>query len=297
MSMWLVTQLELLNIYEMDMNTVNEHLKPALISASRCESSVVNTLKQKLDTFYGTVTDYSAFETPSEQRSCWEHVVKKIRALTASGKKANVLEIGAGRSGFGQYLMGQGVRNNCIWTAQDVTTQNEDWLKSNADKVIFGDIESADTESSYDIIFSTFVLEHVVNPPVHLARLASLVKPVNGALFIFCPRYDMPGYLVPSSRHLSGITQLQFMLSSSLNRIKTMIIGEPAYLIQTDLAAFYQPFFTDADAVHWVSKYDLKQFARQSGATFQSLKIGHPSFPSKDWVVKRLLTVAVCIQF
>jgi 2-polyprenyl-3-methyl-5-hydroxy-6-metoxy-1,4-benzoquinol methylase len=275
----------------------NDALKPALISASHCERGVLHALKQKLDIFYGTVSDYSAFETPSEQRSCWEHVVKKIRTLAANGNKVRILEIGAGRSGFGQYLMGQGVRSKCIWTAQDVTMQNADWLKSSADKVIFGDIENADTESSYDIVFSTFVLEHVVNPPAHLARLASLVKPAKGALFIFCPRYDVPGYLVPSSRHLSALTRLQFMLSSSMSRIKTILLGQPAYLIQTDLAAFYQPFFTDSDAVHWVSLYDLQQFARQSGATFLTLKVANPAFPSKDWVVKRLLTVAVCIQF
>lgn len=279
------------------MNTENDNLKPALLSVSECTPQTIAQIKAKLDNFYGTVTDYSAFETPSEQTSCWEHIADKIRTLAANGNPVRVLEIGAGRSGFGQFLQALGLRKQCIWTAQDVTQQNADWLKSNADKVIFGDIEAVSDVEAYEIVFSTFVLEHVVNPPVHLARLASLAKAAQGTLFIFCPRYDFPGYLVPSCRHLSTAFKFQFFLTSIFSRIKTIVTGKPAYLIQTDLAAFHQPFFTDADAVHWVSQFDLHSFARNAGASFKVLKIANPAFPSKDWVVKRLLTVAVAMQF
>jgi 2-polyprenyl-3-methyl-5-hydroxy-6-metoxy-1,4-benzoquinol methylase len=271
-------------------------MKPTLLSVLDCNTQTINQIKIKLDAFYCSVTDYSAFETPSEQTSCWEHVADKIRALSANDKPVRVLEIGAGRSGFGQFLLAQGLRKQCVWTAQDVTQQNADWLNTYADKVIFGDIETACAEDGYEIVFSTFVLEHVVNPPAHLARLASLAKAAQGTLFIFCPRYDVPGYLAPSCRHLSRTLKLQFLLISVLSRIKTILTGKSAYLIQTDLAAFHQPFFTDADAVHWVSQLDLRCFARELDADFKVLKIANPVFPSKNWVVKRLLTVAVAIQ-
>ncbi|MFM9835548.1 MAG: class I SAM-dependent methyltransferase, partial [Methylophilaceae bacterium] len=244
------------------MNTENNTLKPALLSVNDCTPQTITQIKAKLDDFYGTVTDYSAFETPSEQTSCWEHVADKIRILAASGNPVRVLEIGAGRSGFGQFLLAQGLRKQCIWTAQDVTQQNAAWLKSNADNVIFGDIETASAIDAYEIVFSTFVLEHVVNPPAHLARLASLVKAAKGTLFIFCPRYDFPGYLVPSCRHLSSAVKFQFLMTSIFSRFKTLVTDKTTYLIQTDLAAFHQPFFTDADAVHWVSQFDLHSFAR-----------------------------------
>ena len=272
-------------------------MKPQLLSAINCDAQILRQLKNKLDAFYSTVSDYSAFETPSEQVHCWEHVADKIRVLTKNGGQVKVLEIGAGRSGFGQYLSDRGLRNACVWTAQDVTRQNSAWLETNADHVIFGDIESAAIDDSYHIVFSTFVLEHVVEPAFHLNTLAGLVKKEQGTLFIFCPRYDFPGYLVPSSRHLSKLLRLQFMAYSFISRIKTMVTGKPVFLIQTDLAAFHQPFFTDADAVHWASLLDLKCFARQQGAVFNTLKIGNPTFPSKDWIVKRLLTTGASIQF
>ena len=272
-------------------------MKPQLLSATSCDAQILRQLKTKLDAFYSTVSDYSAFETPSEQVHCWEHVVDKIRELTKNVGQVKVLEIGAGRSGFGHFLSDKGLRSACIWTVQDVTQQNAVWLEANADHVIFGDIESAAVEDSYHIVFSTFVLEHVVEPAFHLNTLAGLVKKEQGALFIFCPRYDFPGYLVPSSRHLSKLVRLQFMAYSLFSRIKTMMTGNPIFLIQTDLAAFHQPFFTDADAVHWASLFDLKCFAHQQGALFKTLKIGNPKFPSKDWIVKRLLTTGVSIQF
>ena len=247
--------------------------------------------------YYALAKPRDFFRTPSEQIHCWTHIADRIRQLAATGKQVKILEIGAGRSGFGHFLLDQGLRKICIWTAQDVTRQNAEWLEANADKVIFGDIETSPIEGAYDIVFSTFVLEHVVNPLVHLASLASLVKTAHGTLFIFCPRYDFPGYLTPSSRHLTKFIRLKFLLYSLMSRVKTIVTGKPAFLIQTDLAAFYQPFFTDADAIHWASLYDLKCFARNQGAVLNILKIGNPKFPSKDWIVKRLLTAGVSIQF
>jgi 2-polyprenyl-3-methyl-5-hydroxy-6-metoxy-1,4-benzoquinol methylase len=272
-------------------------MKPQLLPVIDCNAIILKQIKTRLDEFYSTVSDYSAFESPSEQIQCWTHIADRIRQLTAAGEQVRILEIGAGRSGFGDFLLDQGLRKYCIWTAQDVTRQNAEWLEANADKVIFGDIETSPIEGAYDIVFSTFVLEHVVNPLVHLNSLANLVKGSHGTLFIFCPRYDFPGYLTPSSRHLTKFVRLKFLLYSLMGRIKTIVTGKPAFLIQTDLAAFYQSFFTDADAIHWASLYDLKCFARHQGATLNILKIGNPKFPSKDWIVKRLLTVGVSIQF
>ena len=81
------------------------------------------------------------------------------------------------------------------------------------------------------------------------------------------------------------------------SRLATLLTGSPAFLVQTDLAAFHQPFFTDADAVHWASEFDLKSWARSHKAASRSLKLGTPRFPSKDWVVKRLLTIGIAITF
>jgi hypothetical protein len=262
-----------------------------------CAPSVLVQVKTRLDKFYSEVPDYSAFATPSDQVHCWVHVVDRIRQLSANGGQVKVLELGAGRSGFGNFLAQHSLREYCYWTAQDVTHQNAQWLETNADKVILGDIETEVVDGTYDIIFSTFVLEHVVNPVAHLDCLKKLVHPAHGTIFIFCPRYDFPGYLIPSCKHLPNSTKVRFMMYSSLNRIRTLLTGHPSFLVQTDLAAFYQPFFTDADAVHWVSLFDLRAWSRVHNGMCRTLRIGNPKFLSKDWIVKRLLTVGLAVQF
>jgi 2-polyprenyl-3-methyl-5-hydroxy-6-metoxy-1,4-benzoquinol methylase len=272
-------------------------MKPQLLPVMQCSPNEVAQIKTRLDRFYGEVSDYSAFSEPSDQVHCWKHIAERVRQLSAIGRRIRVLELGAGRSGFGNFLASQSLRELCIWTAQDVTDQNVEWLEANADKVILGDIETAVLEDSQDIIFSTYVLEHVVNPAAHLNSLVKLINPTNGMLFVFCPRYDLPGYTTPSSKHLSKLTRLSFMLISSLARIQTLFTGRPAFLVQTDLAAFYQPFFTDADAVHWVSLFDLRAWSRTQRGMCSTLKIGNPKFPSKDFVVKRFLTVGISVAF
>jgi hypothetical protein len=76
-------------------------------------------------------------------------------------------------------------------------------------------------------------------------------------------------------------------------RVNSFLNKRPAFLIQTDLAAFHRTFFPDADLVHWVSLFDLKLWAQTKGAPIRKLKIGSPFLGSKDWIVKRWLTCAI----
>lgn len=145
------------------------------------------------------------------------------------------------------------------------------------------------------MIFSTYVLEHVSEPSIHLARLFELIN-TGGSLFIFSPRYDFPGYLCPSSRHLSVMGKIKTLLEQQFFRFKSLVLRKPSFLIHSDLAAFYGPFFTDADAVHWVSLFDLKYWALDMNLKFNQLKLGAPRFATRDWIVKRWLTCAVEIR-
>lgn len=254
-------------------------------------------LRARLDEFYGRAADYTAFQSPSDQRNCWEPIVPDIknRLEKSSGSRVKVLEVGAGKTGFGRFLREQNLRDCVEFHVQDVTRFNETWLKNEADVTCFGDILSGELSSGYDIIFSTYVLEHVTNPFQHLEKIWSLLAK-NGRLFIFSPRYDLPGYLCPSARHLGGLKRLQFMMRAGWARVQALVFSKPQFLIQTDLAAFHGPFYLDADAVHWVSLHDLKIWAASHQAETSTLRIGTPPFPSKDWVIKRLCTTALQIS-
>jgi 2-polyprenyl-3-methyl-5-hydroxy-6-metoxy-1,4-benzoquinol methylase len=256
-------------------------------------------LRQRLRTYYETVPDYAAFSSASDQAHCWEHVAaelrQRIQIAVGDPTPIALLEVGAGRSGLGAWLAEQGLRSAVRWVAQDITTQNAQWLDDSADEVVMGDLASFGTANMFDIIVSTYVLEHTTNPSEHLDSLKQLLRP-GGSLFVFCPRYDLPGYSCPSCRHLSSAKRLRLGLQMLRHRLGSVLSGSPAFLIQSDLAAFHGPFFTDADAVHWSSLLDLRLWARRSGLSFRRLTVGSPSFGTRDWVVKRMLTCAVQLR-
>jgi len=255
-------------------------------------------LQSRLKSFYDSVTDYSAFNEAVDQSNCWEFIGESIRqrlALSSPGTRIRILEVGAGRSGFGEWLRAVGLRERVSWLAQDVTPQNAGYLSGRADAVHVGSVHDPDLRGPFDIIFSTYVLEHVTDPEQHLEALARH-RATGGSIFVFCPRYDAPGYMCPSSRHLVRSARRKLFFQVLGFRLQSLLLSKPAFLIQTDLAAFHVPFFTDADAVHWVSMHDLNLWARRKGLSLRHLKIGHPRFPSKDWIVKRLLACAVEIR-
>jgi len=258
-------------------------------------------LRLKLDAFYSDAPSYSAFRQPSNQRDCWAHIQTQIESLLAhqNGRRLSVLEVGAGRTGFAEFLNGVGLRPWVDFHAQDVTRFNEAWLNSQADSVYFGDVADAGIPAGMDIVFSTYVLEHVTDPVQHLDTLWSLVgvgEGRHGSMFVFSPRYDLPGYLCPSARHLSLIGRLKLLMTAATSRLITMITQRPQFLIQNDLAAFHTPFYLDADAVHWVSLHDVRAWAKRHGALCETLRVGSPVVWSKDWVIKRFCTTAVCLQ-
>ena len=275
-------------------------MKARLLPFNRLPSETHRELRSRLDQFYGAATGYTAFQSPSNKRAYWDHVLGFIggRLVHAANAKVKVLEIGAGRSGFGHYLRERGLRDAVEYHAQDVTRYNEEWLKNEADLSFFGDILSTALPQGYDIIFSTYVLEHVTNPPDHLEKIWSLLADGEkaGEMFIFAPRYDIPGYICPSARHLPASQQLEFVLKACWARLLTLFLRKPQFLIQTDLAAFHGPFSTDADAVHWVSLHDLRIWAISHKASFTTLRIGNPAFLSRDWVLKRFCTTALQIS-
>jgi 2-polyprenyl-3-methyl-5-hydroxy-6-metoxy-1,4-benzoquinol methylase len=253
-------------------------------------------IRQKLLEFYNSVPDYAAFESASDQSHCWLHVYlglqRRMSEQRAEDPLLRVLEIGSGRSGLGSWLTEKGLRDRVHLTAHDVTSQNVAWLKRWSDDVVIGDLDRLSAIPAFDVIVSTYVLEHVPDPTRHLDLVLSLLR-ANGSIFLFCPRYDFPGYLCPSARHLCVASQVGLLSRVVRQRIVSFILQRPAFLIQTDLAAFHGPFFTDADAVHWVSLLDLRLWARRSNLSFRRLVNGNPKRFTKDWVVKRFLTCAV----
>jgi hypothetical protein len=109
-------------------------------------------LESKMTKYYNTVSDYSAFadNIVSTHKGQWDNIIKMINKIFSNENKIKILEVGAGISGFGDYVKQYNL--NIFYACQDVTTKNMEYLEQNADKVYIGDISNI-TEK-FHVVFS-----------------------------------------------------------------------------------------------------------------------------------------------
>lgn len=214
----------------------------------------VGELRTQLDAYYGSATDYVAFKEVSKDLVFWNPVARRVGKILEQKGSCEILEMGAGMTGFSAAL-GED-RSRVSFAVQDVTNQNREHLQSVADTVYIGDISNIDDQ--FDVIFSTFVFEHVTTPSATLKKKLELLNP-GGSLFITCPRYGFPLYIPPSARHYGLTKRVKVMSSFLTRRIRSMISGRPAFVIHTAPAILENPYFVDADAIHWPCIRDLRQ--------------------------------------
>jgi hypothetical protein len=81
------------------------------------------------------------------------------------------LEVGAGRTGFAN-LLGN-MRRQLEFHVQDITERNQEYLNTVADKVWL--CRPTDIRGTYDIIFSTFVYEHMTRPRATRQHLLTML--------------------------------------------------------------------------------------------------------------------------
>jgi SAM-dependent methyltransferase len=243
----------------------------------------VNTLRERMDAFYSSSNDYVAFQEPSCNTQEWAYVKDAIRQRLPARSPCRVLEFGAGRTGFAEDL--GGLRNEVHLTVQDVTSSNEEYLRGQVDEVHIGGIEGL--RGPFDVIFSTFVLEHISDPRRSLQALFDLLTP-GGSLFLFCPRYDVPLYLSHSADHYGVARRLSMAAYVSWKRLVTLLTGEPAFIVHCDPALLHMEWRMDRDAIHWASLFDLRAFFR-GRAKLRPLVVHSGSM--KDWFVKNFLRI------
>ena len=214
-------------------------------------------LRRRLDAFYDSATDYQSFEEPHDKPEFWGPIRDEVVRIAGAKGSCDVLEFGAGRTNFRSYL-----GRDTPWVrfdVQDVTGRNREYLQAQADRVFVGDVRTI--RERYDVIFSTFVWEHVTTPRAVLDHLLSLLNP-RGSLFLVSPRYDLPLYVAPSARHYSRARQLLISGWLAWRRLRARLGGGPDFLIDLDPALFHRPWYRDADAIHWASWWDLAGYLK-----------------------------------
>lgn len=259
-----------------------------VVFSSQLSKVVLNTLKNRMMLFYKT--DPYDFPRESESQAIifdvfFDILLKKVQR----GRHCKVLEIGAGGSTFGNYLEAKNIRDYVEYTAQDVMDRNIVHLKRVADSVIISDFDKVC--GHFDVVFSTFVFEHLVEPKAYLNKVDSLLTS-EGVHIIICPRYDFPGYICPSLRHLSVLKMLLFDAFKLTTLVAARIIKRfDDFLINTEPAMLYSSWRTDSDAVNIVLEPLVANWFKNNGYTIDSRRKKFTGF--KDWIQAKFLLLCI----
>lgn len=263
--------------------------------------SLVSKLERDMQGYYASTSDYSDFQRPSHHPIEWSHVLAEIkRKLAFPSVRVSVLEFGAGRSGFPDFLKKELTADELsrlVIACQDVTLINEPYLKSKFDKVITVSLLDCTLPSGqFDIVFSNQVIEHVARPKDLLDKILELLV-YDGALFLFAPRYDFPFYLSPSCRDFGVVKRLSIGVWLMFIRLKGLLRGEPNFVMDLRPSCFNNLTIRDSDAIHWVSRWDLNAYARGRGWKTYDLNISQnaPLF-SKQWLIDLGCRLSICIR-
>ena len=263
------------------------HIGP-LVSTAGVNSDEIQSLHQRLISFYNTTTDYTAHKARSAHTAWLKLVSDEInRKFLHKSAPVKVLEAGAGLgSSFDKV---QGLECSRLhYTAQDITKTVSDRLAKIADTVHIGPLETMDGQ--FDVIFSLFVLEHVADPAAFLTQVDRLLAP-GGTHIVICPRYDVPGYVCPSMRHLRATQLLRVeAYRHARNALTRHEAAEPSFWVNTDPALFHRAWRRDADAIHIVSQNHLIRWHVRRGYRARQLTPGWGGL--LDLLVKRFATVS-----
>lgn len=248
------------------------------------DSEEICCLEKRMLDFYQTTKQYEAFaETNvSDHTGQWQEIVNYCQTHWQAVECVRILEIGAGRSGFGKFIRSQGLTNVHL-TFHDVTQTNVEFLKQWADDMIIGPTDSIRPNEKFHVVFHSYVLEHVVRPVAFLKKADELL--IQGGLHcIECPKYDFPIYISNSLCHLSIWKKFVIKLWDIVRHQPFSIIKDPAI--------FHLPFSIDRDAVHVVSEHDLRHYYKAHA----KMKTWHArSFGFRHWMLNNYLTCRLMI--
>lgn len=242
----------------------------------------ISELENRMNNFYNTTTSYIAFEEVSSHDEQWSNILKYIAENNKISEKVKILEIGAGKSGLGEFLRSKGVIDQIELTFHDVTTKNIEWLKQFSDRIIIGDIEMI--SDKFDIVVHSYVLEHVSRPVCFLRYIYNNLTKAGGINIIECPRYDFPFYLPNSLNHCSLLVKIKVKLTMIFSRNTNFLVNDPA--------VFNLPFYRDVDAIHLVRKKEIcRLFPDGKISTWNVRSLGF-----RHWILNRFLTCRLIIE-
>jgi ubiquinone/menaquinone biosynthesis C-methylase UbiE len=121
-------------------------------------------------------------------------------------------------------------------------------------------------DDSFDVVISTYALEHFVYPESSLAEMWRVCKP-GGRVIVISPAYDDPRVLPPSTTHWSRPARGWLMATQAVRQLVRHVRPSHTFFAQVSRPRIFEDAFSsDFDAVHLVSAREVGNTFRRRGA-------------------------------
>lgn len=254
----------------------------------------LRALEGYLADFYRGNAEYYG-EAQSEKDYIYGPLMREIQMIKSEGKETTVLEFGAGRSSFPQFMKRNRPDFPIRYIAHDIDESNADYYERLGQDFVVGgwsELEAAMDGSGLDVIFCTYVYEHLTRPGEFIEKGLSLLSK-NGVMIIVCPKYTLPGYIPPALRWLGSVRgQLITLLLLAKGCVRS-VVGRSRFQICVEPAVLKLPYRRDYDAVHMVWPSDLR-YAVPGDFQVRRLVLARSDFVGR--VVDRISTMSVVVE-
>lgn len=215
-------------------------------------------LKRRLQEFWNSHQPY------------WDALTEEVSANSPNRSKAasyvpegsNVLDVACGSAANAYWLAGK-----CRYFGADISQSGLRRASTPGLRLACGDGDQLPfAGASFDVVISTFALEHAVNPVRMLEELRRVVR-AGGRIVLLGPSWDLPFWYPNSvrSKAQKPLWRLTYTIRRLIGQLGGWLLGMLPFLMVEDPDVFYSEFINDADAVYVVWSYEVIREMRRWG--------------------------------
>jgi SAM-dependent methyltransferase len=228
-------------------------------------AKVLAELQARMAGYYATNDEY--YEEIDITKDYWRTEPSYAEILHQAERANRILEIGCGRANLLAHAPGLAARYTGIDFSSQLIERNRKHYSEACFQLIEWPTRFPVESSSYDFVFSVWVIEHTVYPNVFLDECCRVLRP-GGVLAILCPDYLGADRMASQRAGFSAGTgkekvkrgaildalvtgwDRKVVIPGACGRRRKAIGDRYAFLVNSQPVCFTDPFIPDVDAVY-----------------------------------------------
>jgi SAM-dependent methyltransferase len=239
---------------------------------SSCQPALA-VLESRLQVFYNSIQSPEYFRITNKANETWNYHGPQVVLLHLARPGIRVLDMGCGSAAAWAHLRPRGVAYTGVdWSAEQVAKNTVQC--DGASFVCHSVYDTGLPGGTFDVVFSYYVIEHLVWPQRMLREMVRLLSP-DGTLVVICPHYRNAGrapslpFGGPHSfrKKLAGKLWGQAAMHAFYRFWWPLVVAtrrEP-FLINLKPTCLTEPYRTDNDAVYLPDRTECMELLTSMG--------------------------------